>query len=223
MSLEENVFVYGVIAVVALGVGLPSVYLLVWLLRAVAKGTFTRQLTAMRNSAKRVPAPPAPKPEAGKVRTAPRPVQQKGGGYAILLGTYKHLDPEHFAPVLERALGLIPYEAVAAARDARGLLGERGVAEEAADRLVASLAQEEIEAYKLPVTRLLQVGNPSRFDSPSPRKRAFRSPSATAASREFCPTRGSSSPVAGGSLRPASESSGTSARSPSERAWTGGS
>jgi len=80
--------------------------------------------------------------------------------YAVVLGSYEQLEPDQFGPLLEEALGVRSYDAISAARDARGVLAERGVPEAVAARLAEGLAREGVEAFAIPAARILRVGKP---------------------------------------------------------------
>lgn len=126
---------------------------------------------------------PTPSRRAPSERSAPRgrgagtPAGGKASSgrsrYAVVLGSYEQLDPAVFAPVLEAALGIRSYDAVKASRDSRGVLAERGVPELAADRLVEGLAGHEIEAFKVPVERVLRVGKPTQVRLIEPKEDAL--------------------------------------------------
>lgn len=79
--------------------------------------------------------------------------------YAIVLETYEPIEPERLAPILERTLGLVRYDAIRMAREGRGILAER-LENDRATALEKALRQEGITVRCLPQWRLIRIGKP---------------------------------------------------------------
>jgi hypothetical protein len=147
--------------------GLALIAVIVLLALVVTLFTFFQAYATSRLESKKRPSPfrdPAPAPSryttVSKGKSPEEPTDT--GTYAVVLGSYEQLEPDLFGSILAGALGIRSYDAIAAARDARGVLAERGASEAAAERLVEGLAGQGIEAFMIPATRILRAGKPTQ-------------------------------------------------------------
>lgn len=159
-----------------------------------AKRLFERYENRPGSSPANSPSPAAAAVARGRVveplsSAAARPPQAKlgSGKFAVALSSYDPLDPEDFSPILADALGILPYDAVAMTRDARGILVERGVSGEVAEDLVASLGEAGVEAVAFPLERLVKIGKPVQVRELVFEEDGFRAQMGYSATPRFCP------------------------------------
>lgn len=80
--------------------------------------------------------------------------------FAVLQEAYEPIDPEVLAPILEKALGLVRYDAMHAAKESRGILAERIDVGRAED-LEVGLRAAGFEARRIPQDQVLRIGKPA--------------------------------------------------------------
>ncbi len=79
--------------------------------------------------------------------------------FAVIQEAFEPPDADQLAPLLQRALGLVPYDALRQAREARGILAE-GVERGPAEALAAALVTAGAPARVVAQERVLRIGKP---------------------------------------------------------------
>jgi hypothetical protein len=80
--------------------------------------------------------------------------------FAVIQEEYEKVAPETLAPVLERALGLVKYDAVRMAREGCGILAE-ALSEEQAAELLSALEERQVPARIIPQDLVVRIDKPT--------------------------------------------------------------